>query len=813
MPAFEVMRRGLRRRLDLGSVVLRRYEPGEVVFVQGESGSTIFYVLTDEDLVALREHQCEVAYAGEPSTTEQPGRQREQLLAERDLALGRIDDRDQGDGQGAPATALLRSGRELRRSSSVGDSLRHLGEWIRSTFWREEPTGPRPANARVIPVDSGTSIDSDTMRGDIRAGELFGESNSFHDLPRSVTVVVNEPCYMVEMLSSVYDRLTENAEFRRRQWETYRVRRLGAQFRAMRPFRALTDEQLDWLLDPDRNRVEFVSIDSGDVIFEEGQPSDGVYVVHRGLVKVVENLRCRLVIEDFNVEATSSFDKTAVVPDDARFERLFDELSDLMVTATARIAEDKRAYEEAKEAERERRTKLVSEAVSRGERPPSFPPVLTVPPRWMPGRARLAILLAELVRERLRDSCEVPSEELDLGKLPSPDDIEARKAIVAALNAFITAEKGTAFATRRDSGARRRWDSAREITREVPDPILDDLFLRMSSDTRCWSQADIWLVQRRLLEILLPKSMPRRIGEVDRRRVLAYPRAGELVGLECVSGEIEGVTKQETRQVTCVAYDHPDSPDGLTTMPDHERGYFPQVELVRIPLHVVQTLLDASPPFVAEIQETAERGRSANAQSSRTVPVQSQPEVETLGLMQGEELMLIDLDSCTRCNVCVEACIASHDDGRTRLYLDGPRWMNYLVPTTCRSCVDPVCMIGCPVGSMSRGERGEIVIEPWCIGCKLCADQCPYGAIQMESALDADADRIERHARGVFEGFARDSPQIDLLIPKQVAVVCDLCASSSHGLGPACVYACPHESALRVNALDELQQVFDVRSK
>src|SRR5690606_392636 len=106
-------------------------------------------------------------------------------------------------------------------------------------------------------------------------------------------------------------------------------------------------------------------------------------------------------------------------------------------------------------------------------------------------------------------------------------------------------------------------------------------------------------------------------------------------------------------------------------------------------------------------------------------------EFERLGLIQGQKLMLIDLDRCTRCNACVEACVASHDDGRTRLYLDGPRYDKFLVPLTCRKCLDPVCMIGCPVGSINRGENGEIIIRDWCIGCRMCAEQCPYGSIQM----------------------------------------------------------------------------------
>jgi Fe-S-cluster-containing hydrogenase component 2 len=40
-------------------------------------------------------------------------------------------------------------------------------------------------------------------------------------------------------------------------------------------------------------------------------------------------------------------------------------------------------------------------------------------------------------------------------------------------------------------------------------------------------------------------------------------------------------------------------------------------------------------------------------------------------------------------------------------------------------------MIGCPVGSIHRGDNGQIVIEDWCIGCGLCAQQCPYGSIRM----------------------------------------------------------------------------------
>ena len=154
-------------------------------------------------------------------------------------------------------------------------------------------------------------------------------------------------------------------------------------------------------------------------------------------------------------------------------------------------------------------------------------------------------------------------------------------------------------------------------------------------------------------------------------------------------------------------------------------------------------------------------------------------------------MMLIDLDRCTRCGACVDACIAAHDDGNTRLYLDGPRFENFLVPLTCRKCLDPVCMIGCPVGAINRGDSGESQIRNWCIGCRLCADQCPYGSIQMNH-LPVPVEPNEQQLSLLGE---------DAEVKKVTnrAVVCDMCSSLSSG-EPSCVYSCPHEAAIRVNA-------------
>ena len=163
-------------------------------------------------------------------------------------------------------------------------------------------------------------------------------------------------------------------------------------------------------------------------------------------------------------------------------------------------------------------------------------------------------------------------------------------------------------------------------------------------------------------------------------------------------------------------------------------------------------------------------------------------ESERLGLIEGQRLMLIDMERCTMCGECVRGCVDSHADGRSRLFLVGPRFDKYMVPMTCRSCLDPVCMIDCPVRSIQRGDNREIVIKDWCIGCQKCAKNCPYDAIKMH---DLPAPAAEDNA---------------FRIRNEIAVVCDLCSSLADQ-NPRCVYACPHEAALRINAAVELPKM------
>lgn len=151
------------------------------------------------------------------------------------------------------------------------------------------------------------------------------------------------------------------------------------------------------------------------------------------------------------------------------------------------------------------------------------------------------------------------------------------------------------------------------------------------------------------------------------------------------------------------------------------------------------------------------------------------------GLFQGQKLLVLDLESCTRCDECTRACADSHGDGISRLLREGLRFGDYLVATSCRSCHRPYCMDGCPVDAIHRSETSlEVLIDSHCIGCGLCESNCPYGAIQMIAKVEGEAEK------GMTAAVAKR------------AVNCDLCHDLvPHGADTFCVAACPHEAAFR----------------
>ena len=151
--------------------------------------------------------------------------------------------------------------------------------------------------------------------------------------------------------------------------------------------------------------------------------------------------------------------------------------------------------------------------------------------------------------------------------------------------------------------------------------------------------------------------------------------------------------------------------------------------------------------------------------------------------INGAKTMMIDLDRCTRCDDCVRACAATHDNN-PRFIRQGEIHDHWMVANACMHCADPVCMIGCPTGAIARDmETGNVTInDKTCIGCSTCANSCPYHNIQMVSINDR-----------------KGQPIVDLKTGESIlkATKCDFCIEQLGG--PACQRACPHDALVRID--------------
>jgi len=154
--------------------------------------------------------------------------------------------------------------------------------------------------------------------------------------------------------------------------------------------------------------------------------------------------------------------------------------------------------------------------------------------------------------------------------------------------------------------------------------------------------------------------------------------------------------------------------------------------------------------------------------------------------INGTATMLINLDRCVGCDDCVKACALAHGDN-PRFVRHGPDHGPLMIANACMHCADPVCMIGCPTGAISRNsDDGRVLIDdPACVGCATCANSCPYNNIRMV--------QIRNHEGATVIDEATGSPVLK-------ATKCDLCLGQLGG--PACQRACPHDALVRIDMKD-----------
>jgi Fe-S-cluster-containing hydrogenase component 2/CRP-like cAMP-binding protein len=101
--------------------------------------------------------------------------------------------------------------------------------------------------------------------------------------------------------------------------------------------------------------------------------------------------------------------------------------------------------------------------------------------------------------------------------------------------------------------------------------------------------------------------------------------------------------------------------------------------------------------------------------------------------VKGGRALVIDRGKCVRCNMCVESCVAVHDDHVPRLSKVGtPVVTDEVLVTACYHCETPQCMLSCDYAAIRRDPQGRIRFEyDSCVGCAACIDGCPYGVIRL----------------------------------------------------------------------------------
>ena len=158
------------------------------------------------------------------------------------------------------------------------------------------------------------------------------------------------------------------------------------------------------------------------------------------------------------------------------------------------------------------------------------------------------------------------------------------------------------------------------------------------------------------------------------------------------------------------------------------------------------------------------------------------PLIPERALLPGEQYRFhFDMTKCIGCKCCVVACNEQNGNPAAINWrrvgeLEGghyPHVRRHHLSMGCNHCLEPSCLIGCPVDAYRKDEVTGVVIHnaDTCIGCQYCTWNCSYGVPQYNPE------------RGVVGK-------------------CDLCHNRlSDGMAPACVAACP-EGAIAVEIVN-----------
>ena len=178
-------------------------------------------------------------------------------------------------------------------------------------------------------------------------------------------------------------------------------------------------------------------------------------------------------------------------------------------------------------------------------------------------------------------------------------------------------------------------------------------------------------------------------------------------------------------------------------------------------------------------------GMGPAMREDRLYDIQPFPSVRRIPQRQleaGEQYRFhFDMTKCIGCKCCVVACNEQNGNPAAINWrrvgeVEGgyyPHTQRHYLSMGCNHCLEPSCLIGCPVEAYTKDPSTGVVIHSAdaCIGCQYCTWNCSYGVPQYNAE------------RGVVGK-------------------CDMCHNRlGDDMAPACVAACP-EGAIAIEIVN-----------
>lgn len=154
--------------------------------------------------------------------------------------------------------------------------------------------------------------------------------------------------------------------------------------------------------------------------------------------------------------------------------------------------------------------------------------------------------------------------------------------------------------------------------------------------------------------------------------------------------------------------------------------------------------------------------------------------------------ILADATRCIGCKTCMAGCSTVHKARGFQALprLNVVRTEGLTAPIVCRHCENAPCIKSCPVGAISTNGDRVYLNEATCIGCRLCAIACPFGAITPSGTVVEESSFVTQEDQPSTDGIAET-------IIAVASVKCDLCGQRK--TGPECVRVCPTKALSVVN--------------